>query len=44
MVRFFVDGEEVAVFADIEDDGGDSDWVLSPPAVTRPSKRRRSPL
>eukprot|EP01045_Picozoa_sp_COSAG04_P016731 COSAG04_NODE_1423_length_6828_cov_13.718978_1_plen_254_part_00 len=25
--RFFVDKEEVAVFADIEDDGGDSDWV-----------------
>eukprot|EP01045_Picozoa_sp_COSAG04_P020432 COSAG04_NODE_2092_length_4811_cov_4.293930_1_plen_196_part_10 len=25
--RFFVDGEEVAVFVDIEDDGGDSDWV-----------------
>eukprot|EP01045_Picozoa_sp_COSAG04_P038476 COSAG04_NODE_10330_length_786_cov_1.241630_1_plen_257_part_10 len=25
--RFFVDKEEVAVFVDIEDDGGDSDWV-----------------
>ena len=25
--RFFVDGSEVAVFVDIEDDGGDSDWV-----------------
>ena len=25
--RFFVDREEVAVFVDIEDDGGDSDWV-----------------
>ena len=24
--RFFVDKEEVAVFVDIEDDGGDSDW------------------
>ena len=27
MYRFFVDGLEVAVFADITDDGGDSDWV-----------------
>ena len=26
-VRFFVDGAECAVFAGIEDDGGDSDWV-----------------
>jgi hypothetical protein len=26
-VRFFADGSEVAVFADIEDDGSDSDWV-----------------
>eukprot|EP01045_Picozoa_sp_COSAG04_P009135 COSAG04_NODE_522_length_13154_cov_27.623592_6_plen_236_part_00 len=25
--RFFVDGSEAAVFVDIEDDGGDSDWV-----------------
>ena len=25
--RFFVDGEECAVFVGIEDDGGDSDWV-----------------
>ena len=25
--RFFVDKEEVAVFVDIEDDGGDSEWV-----------------
>ena len=25
--RFFVDQQEVAVFADIEDDGGGSDWV-----------------
>ena len=25
--RFFVDKEEVAVFVDIEDDGGSSDWV-----------------
>ena len=25
--RFFVDGAECAVFAGIEDDGGDSDWV-----------------
>lgn len=25
--RFFVDKEEVAVFVDIEDDGGGSDWV-----------------
>ena len=25
--RFFVDQKEVAVFVDIEDDGGDSDWV-----------------
>ena len=25
--RFFVDKEEVAVFAGIEDGGGDSDWV-----------------
>ena len=25
--RFLVDGSEAAVFADIEDDGGASDWV-----------------
>ena len=37
--RFFVDKEEVAVFVDIEDDGGGSDWVagvtLSPKARVR---------
>ena len=26
-LRFFAGGSEVAVFADIEDDGGDSGWV-----------------
>ena len=37
--RFFVDGSEVVVFADVEDDGGDTDWVagvtLSPKAQVR---------
>eukprot|EP01045_Picozoa_sp_COSAG04_P006537 COSAG04_NODE_323_length_16882_cov_5.975627_21_plen_781_part_00 len=37
--RFFVNGSEVVVFADVEDDGGDTDWVagvtLSPKAQVR---------
>ena len=29
--RFFVDGSEAATFGDIENDGGDSDWVAGAP-------------
>eukprot|EP01045_Picozoa_sp_COSAG04_P004560 COSAG04_NODE_200_length_20490_cov_33.582021_1_plen_3559_part_10 len=37
--RFFVDKEEVAVFVDIEDDGGDSDWVAGVTLTNRASVR-----
>eukprot|EP01045_Picozoa_sp_COSAG04_P009134 COSAG04_NODE_522_length_13154_cov_27.623592_5_plen_303_part_00 len=37
--RFFVDMKEVAVFADIEDDGGDSDWVAGVTLSDRASVR-----
>ena len=53
--RFFVDKEEVAVFVDIEDDGGDSDWVAGvtlseqarvsePPGPRFTNITRRNPL
>ena len=37
--RFFVDKEEVAVFAGIEDDGGSSDWVAGVTLSARASVR-----
>ena len=41
--RFFVDGSEVAVFADIEDTGGDADWVAGALPILPPLSPPLSP-